>query len=527
MKSNKLLLVVIGLSLLSAISSCSLESTGTTKSGQKARTEQGRTNAATTSLLVAPPSKEILELIESRQWNQAGREIYREALSLYPQSRDVALNQARSGFVDDAVESSGKMRPDVESWVLFRIARDTPALLDSKRIELLNRAASAVRGKAIAANLKSDALANAATVLVDLGAISQAQSLMDEALSAAQQGKSSEEQGAAYRMVADALERAHGTNIQRLISFAESGAKRSQDSFHKAFSYAAIASVWHRFGHQEKARQWMQEGVEIAGKISNDKQRALAGNHFARIALKMGDRAEAERQITARSGTFIDLLACEVMLDAAERGNYTQALQDSRNIRGNCASGFSDRGLGLRDVVTLQARRNDIAAARKTLDEMAGCSPRLVGEAWLAVAESERAAGQVDASQQSYAYALQGTGRHEGRPLDRFELFLLISIGDSMVRTGSLTEGVELLTSAISEVVKMPAQKVEDRIEGMARIAEAMAKRNDGTLSEIAAKSYRMAYESPQTGMYPEMTRARALARVGLMLTEAGKLKSG
>lgn len=517
--NKKLLVPVVTLSMLSVTYSCSVDSNSKPKATQNAAKESEKSGQS-----LSQPSKEILALIESRKWDLAAREIYREALSVYPTSRDVSLNQAKSGFVDDAIASASKMRPDVESWVLFRIARDTQQLTDSKRFDLLDRAVNAVRGKAIAENLKSDALANAATLFIDLGANSQAEALMNEALSVAQQGASPEMRGASYRALADALERTPGTRIGHLISFAEIGAKRSDDSFHRAFSYAAIASIWHRLGNIERARHWASAGKEIAATISNTKQRALAENQFAMITMKMGDRSEAERQIAGRNGTFIDLLARDVVVDAAERGDYSQALLAVENIRGDCVSSPS-RGQALKEVVRIQSQRQDLAAARKTLEKMARCPPRVISGAWLALAKAEHAAGQIEASQRSYSHALDGTGWKNGRPLDNVELQLLISIGDYMAQTGSLGTGNEILSAAIGEVLKMPAQLIEERTEGMARIAEAMARNNGGTLSsETAASSYRMAHETIR-GMYPEVTRARALASVGLMLTEASRTK--
>lgn len=481
--------------------------------------ETGSMGASDNSALAASYSQKVIQLLESRQWNKAAREVYHEAVSIYPGLTDTVLNQAKSGFIDDAIENSRNMSPDKKSWLLFRIARDTPTLDESKRVDLLQQAAEAVRGKPIPSKLKADALANVASLLVTLHRIPNAVQLMNEALLAAQTGRG-EEQADAYRMLADALEREVTQDIRPLIHFAEESAKLSSDPFHKAFSYAALVSIWYQLGDREKALRWWNDGIAIARTIPS-KMRAVAENKFASLALKMGDRTEADRQIAAQNGTFINSLAQEVMLSTAERGNHEQALVEAKNIRDNCASDFSVSGLGLRDLVFLQVRLNNIVAARKTVGMMVGCSPRLTGEAFLALAEAEWKAGQQNESKKSYSNALQNTRMQEGQPLSRFQIFLLVSIGESLARTGRTEEGLTTIKTAINEVEKMPPQNAKDRVEAMLR-ADSVLRKYSGKLPspENAIATYRMAHDIPKTGFLSEMNKAEVLSLVGLMLAE-------
>jgi tetratricopeptide (TPR) repeat protein len=333
-------------------------------------------------------NNETTKKISEGKWREAARKVFLEAIEANPRSANtVVYEQALSGYLDDALQTLPSLRPDSQSWILFKAARELETLEPERRISMLRQAAEVVRAKKMPANIRSDALAHAAIGLLEQGKKDEAISIMFEGLQSALAEPNEEERGAALRIVADDLEAATWINVSPLLPIAEQAAKSSTDPFHNAFACASLARIWHRLGDKKRAWQWWEEGLSKVEKISRQNSKTVTEKGLAEVSAEMGNRQLADDMIADQRGTFVDVLAQKIMVIEAKKKNYAEALRYFSQIRGGCTSSIAVGGFALREVVEVQAKNGDIDAANKTLKLLSTCAPRFIGESCLDLAE--------------------------------------------------------------------------------------------------------------------------------------------
>jgi membrane associated rhomboid family serine protease len=478
------------------------------------------TPAASPPPLPLAASLPATRFIAEGHWQEAGRTVLREANQAYPQREHLVEEQALAGYTDDAREALPKLRPYAQSWVLYRWAKDGKNLTNQQRQTMFSQAAEAVRGKTMAASLKADALAHAAIGLQRQGQEDRAKAVMREALEAALQGNE-EERGAALRTLPDDLVADTAGSPGPLLPIAEEAARVDADPFHGAFADASLARVWHRLGDDKKAWAWWEQGMQRVARILERSRQTTAESGLAEVAAELGRRDPADRIIDARRGTFVDVLAGRVMVSSARRGDRRQVMRDFEQGRVSCVSSIASGGFALRDVVEIEAQAGDFDAARHLLDAMTGCAPRFVAEGWMALAEAQWKRADGEAAQASMQKGLAVVRAISGRPLDKFEILVLVQAADLSQRMGRSVEAQTLANEAVLRVGQLSPQGIDERVVVLAKAAIVMSQTGaKQRASEVMTLAYQWAQRYAKDSNSSELAKARMLASVGTTLAQ-------
>jgi tetratricopeptide (TPR) repeat protein len=464
-------------------------------------------------------NNETTKNISKGKWQEAGRQVFFEAVNIYPRGTDTVRNQALSGYIEDALLALPNLSPDAQSWVLYSAAHELRKIEQGRRVAMFRQAAEAVRAKKLPANIRADAFAHAAIGLLEQGKTDEAISVMQEAFQSAINGPNEEERGAALRILADDLETASWINVSPLLPVAEEAARLPAEPFHQAFAHASLARIWYRLGDEKRAWQWWQDGMAKAATISRENSKTTAENGLAEVSAEMGNRQLADTLIADRKGPFVDVLVNKVMVIEAKKKNYADALGYFSAIKAGCASSSATGGFALRQVVEVQAKNGDIDPARKTSTLLAGCAPRFNGEAWLDIADAQLQLKNRTAAYQSVQSAIAPIKAITNRPIDKFELLVLVRSGEILARSGLKSEGIAKVAEAVAGIHKLSSRYIEDKVPVAVEASKVFAKYGSREKAiEAMMLAYQLASHSPKEGLVPEMDKARSLTRVGRAL---------
>jgi hypothetical protein len=426
-----------------------------------------------------------------------------------------------AGFVEDMLQSLATVDPAARSWVLRKVALEAKHLEDATRRQLLMQSVESVRQNNVRPGLKSEALAEGAVGLLRLHQSQEmAVEVMREALAVAL-SVDGQERAVALRSLAEAMDSDSGADVRPLLPIAEEAAQISGDPFHQSFAQVSVARSWHRLKRQDKAILWWQSGRRTAAQLAEPRRRNTAESHLAKVAAEWGDRQLAKEMIDARRGTFVDVLAKDVMVASANRGEYDQALKEFMSLRPSCTSSIGSGGFALMDVVKIQAGRGDIDSALRLISEAGGCAPRFVSEAFISIASAEAKQGNGTLASEALKNGVAVLASIKDRKLTKHELMTKLDAATVAARLGDKRLAAALIAEVVADAEKFPLSQTEDRIALLAKAAAAyLGTGNEKLGGELFLKAYQLAASIPKATDTDDTRKSRALAAIaGAMLS--------
>jgi ABC-type uncharacterized transport system ATPase subunit len=126
---------------------------------------------------------------------------------------------------------------------------------------------------------------------------------------------------------------------------------------------------------------------------------------------------------------------------------------------------------------------------------------------------------------QSVQSAIAPINAITNRPLDKFELLVLIRAGGILALSGLKSEGTAKVAEAVAGIHKLLPRYIEDKVSVAVEASKVFAKYESREKAiEAMMLAYQLASNSPKDGLFPEMNKARSLSRVGSALADT-KLK--
>jgi rhomboid protease GluP len=487
-------------------------------------------SAGTGNTTVTPasgqPLKPLPELAASKpimtgQWRDAGRIIYADAAKASPKGATVAVDQGMAGFVEDMLQSLATVDPAARSWVLRKVALEAKHLEDATRRQLLMQSVESVRQNNVRPGLKSEALAEGAVGLLRLHQSQEmAVEVMREALAVAL-SVDGQERAVALRSLAEAMDSDSGADVRPLLPIAEEAAQISGDPFHQSFAQVSVARSWHRLKRQDKAILWWQSGRRTAAQLAEPRRRNTAESHLAKVAAEWGDRQLAKEMIDARRGTFVDVLAKDVMVASANRGEYDTAFKEFASLRASCSSNIGSGGFALIDVVKIQVSRGDFEPALRLISEAGGCAPRFVSEAFISIASTAEVKGNGTLASEALKNGVAVLAAIKGRTATKHELLVKLDAATVAARLGDKAKAAALIAEVVADAEKFPPSQSEERIAILAKAAAAyVGTGNERQGGELFLKAYQLAESTPKVPGGDDTGKSRALAAIaGAMLS--------
>ena len=314
--------------------------------------QMGQSSAATN-----PISSAIL----SGDYKLAARLSFNEAIKTNKPSWSIAIAQAKSGFLDDSIKTAKQLEPQYRGYVLYVIARDVKELSDDERYSLALEAEAIANSSEMPDGLRSELLAQIATIYLPYSKSDKATELFRSALEIAN-NLPSDEKNISYRRIVENLDSiANPMTPLVIFSLAENAADRSSDVFNRAFSYSSLASAYLKYGNRDKARAMLKKGSSVANTILEAKKRYLALNNLAITGIKLGDNALAEMVIKKRLVNFVDLTIREYAIEKALDGEIEIALHYADKISKHTIDDIKQKTI--RDIVVILAERGNIKEA--------------------------------------------------------------------------------------------------------------------------------------------------------------------
>lgn len=487
---------------------------------QKSKTQQTPVAAPPVPPLPSVADTAIAKFIKAGDRVQASREVFRQATDTYGKGADIIAEQLLAGHLDDALANLPKLHPGGQNYVYFRAIKDGENFTDHQKLDFARKSAEAVRGKQMPANIASDALVRAALGVLRYGSHEEAMALMKEALDVARQGRN-EEQGAALRALPDVLDAETWVDPRPLMAIVEEAARVQGNPFHQAFAMASVSHLWHRLGHTEKAWAWWREGLQIVKTIPEKSRSTTAESRFARIAAEFGERALASEMIAARRGSFVDVLAKDVIVTAAKRGEFAQVMADFSAMKPGCGSSISSGGFGARDAVEVLAKRGEFAVARQLLAQMPSCAPRFVAESWILLGVEEHARGEHKAASESLRKGVESIRSVTNRTWDKFELQVMVKAAELAALLENKGEAATLLSDVVSRAEQISPHRVDEKVTVLTKAGQAAIKTGQpAKAAEYFTRAYQLSVHFPKDIPFPEMSKARALATTAQGLAE-------
>lgn len=235
----------------------------------------------------APSNVEAL--ISSNRWKEASRAIFLEAKSANKFEWSTPAGQAKAGFLDDALDTIAGMHPNMQPGALLALVADVPSIPPKQAVELVQRAlvlARARSGKS-ANNPKSGELARAALFYSGYGAESDALSIFEEALKAAESG-ATEEGSDGYRQISEALANNPKGSQDWMVVLVAKCLQRQGKTDNSAFAYRDLAQVAARHAKYQIASELIESGTSAAKAIGQDSTRKLALEGLTKVAVEAG-----------------------------------------------------------------------------------------------------------------------------------------------------------------------------------------------------------------------------------------------
>lgn len=449
----------------------------------------------------------IENLIKAQKWTEVSRALFLEAQRVDPREWSIAVNQAKSGFVDDALASAQLMHPISRSALLLEIVRSAPSLSISRQKEVVQLAWDHAKGNTQSEYHRSGDLTAISLMYVAWGIEARAQTIYRDALAAAEKGLSEASNGG-YRRITEELLRPDVSSLREwMFEPLLTRVERTPDLFGAVFAYRDLAKIRYRMGKTAEAMNLLNDGVAASNDMKEGVSKKIAVQALASLAIEMG-----EIDFAKRHGDQIQLIP-EYALYEAARGNQAKALA--------LISGVADTLYVNHRTGTLSRMASD-AVRRKDLQSATFYAERLPiswdeMKAWTQIAEVQAANGDRASARASYAKADGALKKRTGTEYYYADVWATVALGESMAQNGFRDDGNQIVAGAIQQVETIPRRRFEDRISALTLVAPALisiGKTVEGTTMLLEA--YREAHDYPESDTMAKLKKAGQLSAIGM-----------
>jgi hypothetical protein len=188
-------------------------------------------------------TSDIEKLIINNEWKSASRAIFLEAASENTFGSYIPIEQAKAGFLEDALDTIASMQPNMQSNALISLT-SIPSILNIKKNEIAKKSLDTARqrlGKYPNFLLSGD-FARIAFYYSRNNEISKSQMIFYEAIKTAKNGLTEEGSGG-YTGITEAMLNEASGNRSWMISLLIPYIQREKISLTSAIAYSHLAKV--------------------------------------------------------------------------------------------------------------------------------------------------------------------------------------------------------------------------------------------------------------------------------------------
>lgn len=456
----------------------------------------------------------VERLIAGHKWHQASRSVLLEAHAIDSKEWSVAGNQAKAGFVDDALFTAASMFPTSRTALLIDIANSAPRLTEEKKSEILQLALNNARHDIGQNYLRSGALIEISLAYLAAGDDALARTLFDESVLAATKGLN--ESGGGYRRITEELAK---SELRQFNGFAFDSLvlqiAKSPDYLDAAFAYLDMAKFYAALSDRKKSKQLLQLAIESSktwwGKTNLPKKAAV--DAITRFAFESGEIDFAEKY-----GDRGQLLPNHAIL-AASQGKHTEAIALVQKLSVGMYVDYQSSTMAR--IFSDAIRRRDLDAAvfyaERTLK---GNTVTKISQ-WRQIAELQNTFGAKPAAKTSYERAASAFKEKLEHEYFDSEIKATLELGGSMIRSGFNAEGRTVIASTTSQLRTIPDRRLEDRIKTQISVALALCCIGKAAeCTEMLLAAYRATNSDSKVKLRSQSERASVLSAIGLALAQ-------
>lgn len=459
-------------------------------------------------------AKDIESLIEARNWKDTSRSIFLEAQNVNPREWSIAVNQAKSGFIDDAIASAQLMFPVSRSMLLLEVSQSAPTLPLSRQKELVHAALKNAKGDTGSDYHRSGDLAAICLIYVAWGMDSAAQAIYGEALSAAEKGFVQQGNGG-YRRISEELLKVDVQLVREwMLDPLLKRIANTSDPLNLVFTYRDLAQLEYRMGKKSDAIGLLNQGISASTKMEAGNLKAAAVGGLANLAIEIGEIGFAERY-----GEQRQLLPSYAIYKAAT-GSHSEALALISKLKNGF---YVDHKTEVQSKIVSDAvRRGDINSAIFYAERLSECPASIEMSLWTQIAALQATNGDKKSARASYTRAEELLRKKKESEYYSQEIAATVTLGESMFKNGFRDDGSKIVSAAVRQIQTIPSRRAQDRISTRARTAPILTViGKHAAATDLLLEAYWMAHDYPESNSTAKMEKAALLSEIGIA---AGKM---
>lgn len=440
--------------------------------------------AFTTALhcAAAQAPSNVESLIRGNQWKEVSRAMFLEAWEA-DGSVLLPVEQAKAGFLDDALSLIDKMHLNTQPDILIRVA-DAPSIPSKRSFELAQQSLDLARTKSWESSnyLRSGTLAKIALFYSRNGVESDARTVFEEALQAAEKGVTEKGSGGYGRisqamvddpkkskdwMVKLVAQRIHQQgrtlNSSFTLDLVELAKRfyREESTFESAFTYIDLAEVAAQLSQKSLAIELIQSGISAAKYIKRDSVQESAFEKLVNVARKVG-----------YTTGLPDRSPYNQAIEEVRAGNPKKALAIASSLSENL---YVDHGKAAYMLMFDDAMmRGDLNTALYLAEHPVRLAQWTQADVWRQIAELQATRGSKQDAAASYLRASKAIS-DSNEAVRYFEAVKgMLSIGESMRQHGFEAEGRKTSLDAQELIRFISGRRIDDKIRASILTAETL-----------------------------------------------------
>lgn len=450
-------------------------------------------------------STNIESLMKSDRWKETSREIFLEAQSVENLDTSNIQEQARAGFLDDALQALAKMHANFQPDVLINIVNTVPSISKVQSVELLQKALDACRAMSMETidYIKSGILTKIAFAYLKLRMETEARKIFSEALQAAKAGLKEKNTGGYKQMTGSMVQQTVSDHVWMILLVKKAIENEGKDR-NSTFAYLDLSTIAARMNENALASELIDLGYSTVSAIERSSVRALANEKLSYVAIGIGYKKRS-----FDGSPFIKAL------HEVRSGNIQEGIAIAATLPSNMYVDHAEY-THIR-IVDDALQRNDLPTAIYLLEHAVKPVRWTIAERWKRVAELQFKKGAKEDAAKNYLQARQIILTSSDNYYSVYDIRTLISIAASLRENGFHTEARQVINESLTLNTYLREYQKDARIEAPTLIADA-AWRN-GMYSEakqLVVNAYQAAHS------YSEERKSKK-AR---MLSELGKTTS-
>lgn len=464
------------------------------------------------SVNVFAEENNIEKLIKERKWQAASQAIFQEAKIINPKESTIAINQARSGFLNEAIETANAMHPITKSYLLLEIVRASPDLPIDQKKALVSQALAAARAISDINYLRSDSLVKISLVYSKWNMETESKRVFNESISAAKQGLKEKGSGGCRR-ISDALVNEDSIFVKDwMIEELSKCIELTTDPFNKAFSYRDMAEIKFNRGDKGSAVTLLNKGFLVAKQI-----KAIAPRQaIASTAIQFGEIRLAKTYDDSKQ------MLPELAQYYAKQGDYNEALEIISKLGAGLYVNFSAETQS--KIISEAIDRGDFKTAEFFVKRLIKCPLGTEVRLWTKFAELEAMSKGMSIAKGSYQMAANIVDHKYGATVYESEIRSALLLAGSMFEHGMQQQAETIVQKMSGSINAIPAKSIDDRISARTMVAEQfalMGKYPDAAL--ILLRAYQSAHNYPTEERNSAMKKSALLSEIGRVAAQIKK----